>query len=220
MSLGIQRRLRQRRQYGSTRLFDKQVYADQYIMSNLTLERELPGHAGCINTLDWSSAGDKLLTGSDDTKLNIYLTFEDYELQTTIDTVTVRETQQLTTQTKGHRANIFTAKFMPQTSDNIIVSGAGDSEIRIFDLMHPEKQLDAMYVCHSDQLKKICVYEDNPYEFLSCSQDDERRMYARRTMSDRSSQHKASQLGSIRFQMVNIFAMAVESNCELRSLQH
>lgn len=73
--------------------------------------------------------------------------------------------------TQGHRANIFTAKFMPHTSDNIIVSGAGDSEIRIFDLTNPEKQLDSMYVCHSDQLKKICVYEDNPYEFLSCSQD-------------------------------------------------
>ncbi|KAK4518241.1 Transcription initiation factor TFIID subunit 9 [Mucor velutinosus] len=167
MSLGIQRHLRQRRQYGSTRLFDKQIYADQYIMSNLTLERELPGHTGCVNTLDWSSAGDKLLTGSDDTKLNVYLTFENYELQTTIDT--------------GHRANIFTAKFMPQTSDNIIVSGAGDSEIRIFDLTNPEKQLDSMYVCHSDQLKRICVFEDNPYEFMSCSQDGTVRHFDRRT---------------------------------------
>ncbi|CAO0794368.1 unnamed protein product [Mucor circinelloides] len=167
MSLGLQKRLRQRRQYGSTSLFDKQVYADPYIISNMTLERELPGHTGCVNTLDWSSAGDKLLTGSDDTKLNIYLPFENYELQTTIDT--------------GHRANIFTAKFMPHTSDNIIVSGAGDSEIRIFDLTNPEKQLDSMYVCHSDQLKKICVYEDNPYEFLSCSQDGTVRHFDRRT---------------------------------------
>ncbi|GAN03239.1 hypothetical protein MAM1_0036d02691 [Mucor ambiguus] len=130
MSLGIQRHLLQRRQYGSNRLFDKQVYADQYIMSNLTLERELPGHTGCVNTLDWSSAGDKLLTGSDDTKLNIYLPFENYELQTTIDT--------------GHRANIFTAKFLPQTSDNIIISGAGDSEVRIFDLTNLENQLDSI----------------------------------------------------------------------------
>ncbi|OAC97683.1 hypothetical protein MUCCIDRAFT_116169 [Mucor lusitanicus CBS 277.49] len=146
---------------------DYSVYADQYILSNLTLERELPGHTGCVNTLDWSTAGDKLLTGSDDTKLNIYLPFENYELQTTIDT--------------GHRANIFTAKFMPQTSDNIVVSGAGDSEIRIFDLTHPQKQLDSMYVCHSDQLKKICVYEDNPHEFLSCSQDGTVRHFDRRT---------------------------------------
>lgn len=60
---------------------------------------------------------------------------------------------------------------MPHTSDNIIISGAGDSEIRIFDLSDPTSALDSMYVCHSDQLKKICVYDDNPFEFLTCSQD-------------------------------------------------
>ncbi|CEP09880.1 hypothetical protein [Parasitella parasitica] len=109
---------------------DKQVYADEYIVSHMTLRKELPGHTGCINTLEWSSAGDKLLTGSDDTKLNIYLPYENYAIAATIDT--------------GHRANIFAAKFMPQTSDNIIISGAGDSEIRIFDLTHPEKQLDSI----------------------------------------------------------------------------
>ncbi|KAI8640122.1 WD40-repeat-containing domain protein [Parasitella parasitica] len=167
MSAGIQKRLRHRRQFGPTRLFDKQVCSDQYIMSHMTLERELPGHTGCVNTLEWSSAGDKLLTGSDDTKLNIYLPFENYEIAATIDT--------------GHRANIFSAKFMPQTSDNIIISGAGDSEIRIFDLANPEKQLDSMYVCHSDQLKKICVYDGNPFEFLTCSQDGTVRHFDRRT---------------------------------------
>lgn len=31
---------------------DKKVYADQYIMSHMTLERELPGHTGCVNTLE------------------------------------------------------------------------------------------------------------------------------------------------------------------------
>jgi WD40 repeat protein len=60
---------------------------------------------------------------------------------------------------------------MPQTSDAIIVSGAGDSEVRIFDLHNTGQKLDSMYVCHSDQLKKVCVYHDNPFEFLTCSQD-------------------------------------------------
>lgn len=60
---------------------------------------------------------------------------------------------------------------MPQRSDNVIISGAGDSEIRIFDLQNIESPLFSMYVCHSDQIKKICVYDDNPNEFLTCSQD-------------------------------------------------
>lgn len=38
------------------------------------------------NKKSWSLAGDKLLTGSDDTKLNIYLPFENYEIAATIDT--------------------------------------------------------------------------------------------------------------------------------------
>lgn len=60
---------------------------------------------------------------------------------------------------------------MPQTSDNVIISGAGDSEVRIFDLQNMESPLFSMYVCHSDQVKTICVYDDNPNEFLTCSKD-------------------------------------------------
>lgn len=60
---------------------------------------------------------------------------------------------------------------MPQTSDNVIISGAGDSEVRIFDLTNGYSPLVSMYVCHSDQVKKICVYDDNPNEFMTCSQD-------------------------------------------------
>ncbi|CAO3657652.1 unnamed protein product [Mucor hiemalis] len=61
---------------------------------------------------------------------------------------------------------------MPQTSENVIISGAGDSEIRIYDLNNnTDNPLFEMYVCHSDQVKKICVYNDNPNEFLTCSQD-------------------------------------------------
>jgi hypothetical protein len=56
---------------------------------------------------------------------------------------------------------------MPQTSEKRIVSCAGDSEIRIFDNGEPIQ----MYVCHHDQTKRICVYHDNPNEFLTCSQD-------------------------------------------------
>ncbi|KAI9486355.1 MAG: WD40-repeat-containing domain protein [Benjaminiella poitrasii] len=132
----------------------------------MALAKELPGHTGCINTLYWSKDGDKLLTGSDDTKLNIYLAYKDYKLEHSINT--------------GHTANIFTAKFMPNTSDTIVISGAGDSEIRIFDLNNSDSPLDSMYVCHSDQLKKVCVYDNNPFEFLTCSQDGTVRHFDRR----------------------------------------
>ncbi|KAG2210973.1 hypothetical protein INT47_000133 [Mucor saturninus] len=144
MSANLQKLLKERKYFGTKsplkqgrRAFEAQVYSDKYFISQLTCERELHGHQGCVNTLDFT----------------IYDRF------------------------KGHRANIFSAKFMPQTSDNVIISGAGDSEVRIFDLKNGESPLVAMYVCHSDQVKKICVYDDNPNEFLTCSQDGSVRLF-------------------------------------------
>lgn len=32
----------------------------------------------------------------------------------------------------GHTANIFCTKFVPETSDELVVSGAGDSEVNFF----------------------------------------------------------------------------------------
>ncbi|ORE08472.1 hypothetical protein BCV72DRAFT_89196 [Rhizopus microsporus var. microsporus] len=95
------------------------AYSDNSVMSQLTIEKTLEGHAGCINTLDWSSSGEFLLSGSDDTRLNIYNAYNNFSLQCSIQS--------------GHSANIFSAYFMPNTSDRIIISGAGDSEIKFDD---------------------------------------------------------------------------------------
>ena len=50
----------------------------------------------------WNESGDKILTGSDDCHLNIYH---------------VGKNQLLHSFRSGHRANIFSAKFLPCTSD-------------------------------------------------------------------------------------------------------
>ena len=39
-----------------------------------------------------------------------------------------------TTIDTGHRANIFSVKFMPHSNDRILVSCAGDAEVRVFDI--------------------------------------------------------------------------------------
>ncbi|CEI91724.1 Putative Wd and tetratricopeptide repeat protein [Rhizopus microsporus] len=59
---------------------------------------------------------------------------------------------------------------MPNTSDRIIISGAGDSEVRIFDCAK-EAPLTNMYVCHEDQVRRLAIFKNNPNEFLTCSQD-------------------------------------------------
>ncbi|KAG6474778.1 hypothetical protein ZIOFF_068717 [Zingiber officinale] len=64
----------------------------------------------------------------------------------------------------GHNANIFSTKFVPDTSDDLVVSGAGDAEVRIFSLSHSssrsaEAPLEpvASYKCHTMRVKKLAV---------------------------------------------------------------
>lgn len=70
----------------------------------------------------------------------------------------------------GHRANIFSSKFMPDTSDAVIVTGAGDAEVRVFDVNASDSErLRHAYTCHSDRVKRISV--ESPHEFITCSED-------------------------------------------------
>ncbi|KAL7266716.1 hypothetical protein RUND412_010727 [Rhizina undulata] len=97
------------------------IYGSKEFVDNLDIVDELHGHRGCVNALCWSRSGNLLATGSDDTRINIHTTTTPgYHLNTQIDT--------------GHTANIFSVKFMPNTSDRVIVSAAGDNEVRIFDI--------------------------------------------------------------------------------------
>lgn len=68
----------------------------------------------------WSRNGALLASGSDDTQINIHTTTPEFALNTRIDT--------------GHTENIFSVKFMPGSGDRTLISAAGDSEVRIFDI--------------------------------------------------------------------------------------
>lgn len=68
----------------------------------------------------WSRDGSLLASGSDDTRVNIYNTNTGFSLNTQIET--------------GHTQNIFSVKFMPHSSDRTIITAAGDTQVRIFDI--------------------------------------------------------------------------------------
>ena len=75
----------------------------------------------------WSSSGNLLASGSDDQHLNIHSYQPEssnlpFSLTTTVAT--------------GHRANIFSVKFMPHSNDRTLVTCAGDAEVRVFDIEH------------------------------------------------------------------------------------
>lgn len=81
------------------------------LVQRLGLIQTLPLHQGCVNTLCWNESGNLLLSGSDDQHLVVtnghtYKVCHNYRT--------------------SHRANIFSAKFMPASGDHNIVSCSGD----------------------------------------------------------------------------------------------
>ncbi|OQE42038.1 hypothetical protein PENCOP_c004G02497 [Penicillium coprophilum] len=101
------------------------IYGSKEWMNDLDIVNELGGHTGCVNALSWSSSGRLLASGSDDKHLNIYSYQPDssdapFALNTTVFT--------------GHKANIFSVKFMPHSNDGTLITCAGDSQVRVFDI--------------------------------------------------------------------------------------
>jgi DDB1- and CUL4-associated factor 6 len=78
-----------------------------------------------LSVYSWSRSGRFLASGSDDTWLNIWSYNPDsmakpFTLNTSILT--------------GHTANIFSTAFLPHSNDRTLVTCAGDSQVRVFDL--------------------------------------------------------------------------------------
>ncbi|KAF8542916.1 WD40-repeat-containing domain protein [Trichophaea hybrida] len=96
------------------------LYGSRRWVEDLDIIGELRGHDGCINALQWSRDGSLLASGSDDARVNIYKSNASFSLNTRIET--------------GHTANIFSVKFMPHSSDRTIVTAAGDTQVRVFDI--------------------------------------------------------------------------------------
>lgn len=68
----------------------------------MDLFKQLKMHKGCVNTVSWNSTGEYLLSGSDDQTIVVS---NPYTGKCLVQYVT------------AHRANIFSAKFMPQSSE-------------------------------------------------------------------------------------------------------
>ncbi|CBX94762.1 hypothetical protein IAQ61_009423 [Plenodomus lingam] len=171
------------------------IYGDRRWIDDLDIVNELEGHSGCVNALSWSTSGRLLASGSDDHRINIHA----YQPESSTSQFSLT-TSILT----GHRSNIFSVKFMPYSNDRTIVSATDD--VRIFDIEHsghssfgsgstrPGANHHSMgmardgltltegdtnakaFRCHTDTVKRI-VTEDNPFYFLTCSNDGDVRQW-------------------------------------------
>ncbi|ORX98419.1 WD and tetratricopeptide repeat-containing protein [Clohesyomyces aquaticus] len=178
-----------RKRYSNVRA----IYGDRQWVEDMDIVNELEGHNGCVNALCWSRSGLLLASGSDDHRINIHAyhpesSTSQFNLTTSIVT--------------GHTSNIFSVKFMPYSNDRTIVSATDD--VRIFDIEYSghsalgssssrrrgvgihgvtngmtltQGDTNAKaFRSHSDTVKRI-VTEDNPFYFLTCSEDGDVRQW-------------------------------------------
>ncbi|XP_045909447.1 DDB1- and CUL4-associated factor 6 isoform X3 [Micropterus dolomieu] len=136
-------------------------------VQRLKLEGTLNVHDGCVNTISWNDTGEYLLSGSDDTFLVISNPYSKKVKKS------IRS---------GHRANIFSAKFMPHTNDQEIISCSGDGIIYYTNTeKSAEHNRQCQFTCHYGTAYEIMTVPNDPYTFLSCGEDGTVRWFDLRT---------------------------------------
>ncbi|GLH15811.1 WD repeat-containing protein 82 [Gryllus bimaculatus] len=126
------------------------------LVQRLRLFRKLPIHNGCVNSLCWNETGEYLLSGSDDQHLVVTHGYK-YRVLSNYKT--------------SHRANIFSAKFLPACGDTSIISCSGDGIILYTDLLRKEDTHFNQFNCHSGTTYEVITVPNDPNSFLSCGED-------------------------------------------------
>ncbi|XP_057337399.1 DDB1- and CUL4-associated factor 6-like isoform X2 [Microplitis mediator] len=126
------------------------------LVQRMSLLKRLKVHNGCVNSICWNNNGELILSGSDDQHLVLtnvynYKVLKDYKT--------------------SHRANIFSAKFLPNNGDHRIVSCSGDGMILYTDLMRTSETFHNQFTCHNGTTYEIATVPGEPHSFLSCGED-------------------------------------------------
>lgn len=137
-----------------TYTISQRLHVTENLISRLGLEKELNGHTGCVNCLEWNETGQILASASDDKDIILWDAFR-YEKKLVLHS--------------GHRGNIFSVKFMPKSNDSILVSGAADCRIRVHDLTLSEPIFTCK--CHKQRIKRIATVPSIPFLFWSAGED-------------------------------------------------
>uniref|UniRef100_A0A0P4WLN2 Uncharacterized protein n=1 Tax=Scylla olivacea TaxID=85551 RepID=A0A0P4WLN2_SCYOL len=130
---------------------------NENLLQRMSLLQSMEVHRGCVNTVVWDTPGNLLLSGSDDQQLVIC---DPWERMTKMRIHT------------AHRANIFSAKFMPHTANKKIVSCSGDGIVIYTDVERQEETHDCKFTCHYSTCYDVVTLPDDPHTFLTCGEDD------------------------------------------------
>jgi WD and tetratricopeptide repeats protein 1 len=149
--------LRDRESNNITEQKIKTLQTFEPFVNRLELQTKLRGHEGCVNCIEFTSNGNTLASASDD--LCVFLW-----------DVNSPTGKQRTSFQTPHRGNIFSIKFLPNTNDYQIVTGAADYCMYVFDLHNTEDPIFKCR-CHQSRVKRIACAPELPSTFFSSSED-------------------------------------------------
>ncbi|XP_066969854.1 WD and tetratricopeptide repeats protein 1-like isoform X4 [Macrobrachium rosenbergii] len=140
--------------------FARQNQMTRSLVSRLGIIKSLEGHRGCVNCIEFNSEGNLLLSGSDDYNIILWDVYRQKRIKT------------LPT---GHRGNIFSVKFLPQSEDRVVISGAGDGKIEVREVETGD--VTQLCTCHCERVKRIATVPTLPNAFFSASEDGTVMLY-------------------------------------------
>ncbi|XP_042242617.1 LOW QUALITY PROTEIN: WD and tetratricopeptide repeats protein 1-like [Homarus americanus] len=151
--------------------FSRQNQMTRSLVGRLGIVQELEGHRGCVNCIEFNTEGSLLLSGSDDYDVMLWDVYRKKKIKT------------LHT---GHRGNIFSVKFVPQSGDRVIISGAADGRMEVREVETGE--VTQLCTCHRERVKRIATIPTLPNVFLSASEDGTVMLYDMRAPHNCNSQ--------------------------------
>lgn len=138
----------------TARQLEREKHTTVELINRLGLYKELQGHEGCVNCLDWNKSGTILASGSDDQTVILWKGCTGTLLT------------QLSTE---HEGNIFSVKFLPEVGDRFIVTGAQDARVCLLDV---EKKCSIQSAAlHIGRVKRLAVCPDTSGLFWSAAED-------------------------------------------------
>ncbi|XP_060668218.1 uncharacterized protein LOC107411284 [Ziziphus jujuba] len=147
-----------RREIGLSRprCFTRRFSASEVLVERLDLYGKLNGHKGCVNTVEFNSTGELLVSGSDDKQVILW----DWATKT-----------RRLLYPSGHYDNIFQARIMPFTDDRKIVTSAADGQVRLGQILE-DGQIDTkMLGRHQGHVYKLAPEPGSPHILYSCGED-------------------------------------------------
>ncbi|XP_022224178.1 DDB1- and CUL4-associated factor 6-like isoform X2 [Drosophila obscura] len=142
-------------------------------VQRLDILQTLYVHNGCVNTVNWNASGTHIVSGSDDNHL----------------VITEAKSGRVALKSKTqHKRHIFSARFMPHSNDQAVVSCSGEGLVIHTEFLIPyssenctktidylvgeESRIVNVFDCHTfGSTFDVLPIPDEPRSFLSCGED-------------------------------------------------